>query len=411
MKIKIGNFNFISKGPNNLYLGSNFLYNDKLDNFYMEGKEDTIYVRDRSTFNKADELNLEFEKELLRNHYIVEYTSLIKNQIEQFIKQKAMGLLRREDYSRYKLYNEIFLNDITNYEDRTKFNDYYIQKITENNKLVYEFDGNKQIIFDPYADKIENLEELYKAGFFDRIIRFYLIKLEVENKIAPLFVHEVLKINDFIKNKKTVTLTFKDDEKIKINAKIDNILYKYKNNFNLNTTYRNYELKDLKSINFGNTEIRIDTNAFVNLPNQIARFAMDVLYFRIDEMKEELREDFTDFEKEMNREIPTDIRNCISVIAELNNKENLHYYEYSKSENIKYPKWFNDDFIYLWKQYEMILELENAKDLEDIKEVAVLTGDKEIEKVFYMLQEECYEEEEDWTYIPVEDNEEESEEM
>ena len=58
MKIKIGNFNFISKGPNNLYLGSNFLYNDKLDNFYMEGKEDTIYVRDRSTFNKADELNL-----------------------------------------------------------------------------------------------------------------------------------------------------------------------------------------------------------------------------------------------------------------------------------------------------------------------------------------------------------------
>ena len=59
----------------------------------------------------------------------------------------------------------------------------------------------------------------------------------------------------------------------------------------------------------------------------------------------------------------------------------------------------------------MILELENAKDLEDIKEVAVLTGDKEIEKVFYMLQEESYEEEEDWSYIPVEDDEEESEEM
>ena len=410
MKIKIGNFNFISKGPNNLYLGSNFLHNDKLDNFYMEGKEDTIYVKDRSTFDKADELNLEFEKGLLRNHYIVEYTSLIKNQIEQFIKQKAMGLFRREDYSRYKLYNEIYLNDITNYEDRTKFNDYYIQKITETNKLVYEFDCNKQIIFDPYTDKIENLEELYKAGFFDRAIKSYLIKLEVENKIAPLFVHEVLKINDFLKTKKTVTLKFRDGEKIKINAKIDNILYKYKNSFSLNTTYRNYELKDLKSLNFGNIEIRIDTNAFENLPNQIARFAMDVLYFRIDEMKEELREDFIEFEKEMNREIPTDIKRCISIIAELNNKEDLHYYEYSKSENIKYPKWFNEDFIYLWKQYEMILELENAKDIEDIKEVAVLTGNKEIEKVFYMLQEESYDAEEDWTYIPVED-EEESEEM
>lgn len=410
MKIKIGNFNFISKGPNSLYLGTNFLLNERFDNFYMDGKEDTIYVSDRSNFDKAHELNYEFEKELLRNHYIIEYTSLIKNQIEQFIKQKAMKLYRNEEYSRYKLYNEISISNIINYEERTQFDNSYIKKITETNKLVYEFDNNKQLVFNPYTGIIENLEELYKVGFFDRFINSYLILIEIENRTAPPFINEILKINKFLQDKKTIFFTFKDGEKTKINAKMDDILYKYKNKFSLNTSYKNYELKDLKSLNFSSKELDINTNAFTNLPKQIARSAEDFLYFKIDEMKEELKYDFINFEKEMNREIPTNIEQCILIISELNNKETLYYNEYDKSGKIKYPKWFNDNFIYLWKQYDMIKELENAKDIEDIKEVAVLTGDKEIEKVFYMLQEESYDAEEDWTYIPV-DDEEESEEM
>lgn len=394
MKIKIGNFNFISKDKDSLYLNS-YEFNDKLDNFYMDGKEDTLYVRDRSNFDKAYENNLTFEKELLEKHYVIDYTMLIRNKIDQFIKHKAMTLYRNKEFSGYELYSQLKTSDIINYKDKIKSSFSYSTKITQTNKLVYEIDTGKQIIFDPYTENIENLEELYKKGFFDRYINSYLILLEIENKTAPNFVYEVLNINDFLQNKQTVNVIFKDGEKIKVDAKMDNILeiHKYKAIFRID--YKNYKLDDLKSLSFNRNELNINLESLKDFPSQIAYTAKDFLMFKIDKMKEDLKYDFIDYQRKMYREIPSNIEDCISIALELKTASN-------EGAKIEYPKWFSDEFIELWKQYDMIINLENAHCIEDIKEVAIETGDNELQRIYYMFEGEEMEDE---------DLQEESEEM
>ena len=394
MKIKIGNFNFISKDSDSLYLNS-YEFNDKLDNFYMDGKEDTLYVRDRSNFDKAYEKNLTFEKELLENHYVIDYTMLIRNKINQFIKHKAMSLYRNKSFSGYELYSDLEISDIIDYENKVKCSFSYSTKITPTNKLVYETDTGKQIIFNPYTENIENLEELYKIGFFDRYINSYLILLEIENKTAPDFVYEILNINNFLKNKQTVNVIFKDGEKTKVDAKINNILeiHKYKVIFRID--YQNYKLDDLKSIGFNRNELNINLESLKDFPSQIAYTAKDFLMFKIDKMKEDLKYDFINYQRKMYREIPSNIEDCISIVLELKEADN-------GSIKIEYPKWFSDEFIELWKQHDMIKELENANCIEDIKEVAIETGDNELQRIYYMFEGEEMEDE---------DLQEESEEM
>ena len=70
MNIKIGKFNFINNRENRIFL-SGYDIDEKLFNyFYLDGKEDTLYVSSRDNFDKIDEpkynnyTELDLEKKL-----------------------------------------------------------------------------------------------------------------------------------------------------------------------------------------------------------------------------------------------------------------------------------------------------------------------------------------------------------
>ena len=93
MIIKIGNFNFVSENEEEFSL-SRYGIDSKFDYFYMDGKEDTLYVNSRSNFDKQNKEYYKFEQELLKRYYILDYSSLIYNRIQKFISDKTFEIFK-----------------------------------------------------------------------------------------------------------------------------------------------------------------------------------------------------------------------------------------------------------------------------------------------------------------------------
>ena len=147
----------------------------------------------------------------------------IKNAVNRFINDKARQIYRTESYSRYKLYKDISLSEILSVDKNSKFSlrhtyDSYID--VEDNKIIV--DGIK---LDPYTQVILNLEDFYKNGRFNNEIKATLIKLELQDNIAPKFVSTLIEINSFLQNKNSVNILFNDCEKAKIEPSCGSFLY------------------------------------------------------------------------------------------------------------------------------------------------------------------------------------------
>lgn len=398
MIIKTGKFNFIFKDEGTMELYP--IIDNRFNYFYMDGKEDTLYVNSRFYFDNVDKTDSIFEKELIKKFYVIDYTLLIRNLINRFIREKAYNLFVNNNYSRYDLYNEIDISKVENLERNAKYNDSFHTLISDSNKIMCNFEDGFKIYFDPYSEKLDNLEEIYKNGYFNSEIKANLTLLEIQQNKAPQFIMEILKINNFLKNKKNITLAFSDGNKIKKEALIYSFLDSYKNEIQVNVG-NNYKIQDLKSIIFNKSELPISCENLMNLKNQIQTTAEDRLLFKIDDMKQELQEDFYNYQDglklEVTRFMPSLLESCIYQIKEIESK-NLEIEQGNlEGEKIKYPEWYSEEFTDLWKKYEQIRELETACTIEDIKEVVQETGDNELQQIYYMFkgeEEEDGEEEE-----------------
>ncbi len=395
MKIKIGKFNFISEQEDNMDLHP--VIDDRFNYFYMDGKEDTLYVHSRYDFDNAYEHNKKYEKELLKNYYVIEYTSLIRNSINRFIREKAMRLLLNDNYSRYNLYNEFDIKNIETLEEDAEYKCNYYTKINSSNKMVCDFNDGSKLIFDPYTEKLDNLEEMYKKGYFDRAINANLILLEIQKNIAPQFIMEMSKINDFLKDKKSITILFKDGNKIKVDKSRD-FLSSIHNEIRLDIDDK-YKIQDIDSLLFNRSELPITCENLMNLKNQIQKTAEDCLLFKIDDMKKNLREDFNNYQHSLDYKIsmnmPSYLESCINEIEWIESRNLKIEQGEIKEEKKEYPEWYSKEFTNLWKQYEQIKELETANTIEDIKEIVQETGDNELQKIYYMLKGEEEEESEE----------------
>ncbi len=173
------------------------------------------------------------------------------------------------------------------------------------------FDNNKinmgDFTFNPYLEKIENLEEMYREGKFDKQIKANLINLELENDIAPKFMTELIKINDFLKDKKSVNILLKDCEKTKVDPHISYILELRENSIELDLGYNaekefekanpnkniaDLKLEDLQGLSYGKQVLEINPDNLMDLRKQIAINPEDKLLFKIDELKEKLEDKF-----------------------------------------------------------------------------------------------------------------------
>lgn len=390
MIVKIYDFNFVSEDAEKIRI-KNLSEEDRFQYFFMDGKEDTLYVGNMYYFDKEVEYNNSFEQELMKKYSIVDYKLLIYNQINSFIKEKTMRLYLDNNYSRYELYNNIREDYIEQLNNNKDYSVRYTEVITKDSKLVCDTDIGYKIIFNPYKQEIENLEEIYKQGYFNRIINNNLILLEIKHKKAPPFVTNIYNISNFLKDKQSINVVFRDNSKVKVNARFNNIFYLRNNVIELNIyNNENYGLKDMKALMYNRTELKIEPSDFENLKEQIIQTSADMISFKIDEMKEKLYYDFSKYCDKFTYYLPSTIENCIQYITSIDEENKQIELSNLTKEKRDYPEWYSSEFDILWNNYNMIKLLENATSIEDIKEVAKETGDNELMKIYYVLEGEEY---------------------
>ena len=149
MKIKIGNFNFIFNMENKLRDFIELQYKDYY--FWLDGKEDSLYVTNISNFEK----NIyrqdipEYEKELKSKYKIISIYREITKQVNLYIDNKVEEFFKNRNYSKYELYKNIELRELNCLKDDSKF------KIEFKDEFMLDIDKNKINVgnfqLNPYA--------------------------------------------------------------------------------------------------------------------------------------------------------------------------------------------------------------------------------------------------------------------
>ena len=111
-----------------------------------------------------------------------------------------------------------FENLTDNSQFRVSYEDQFVLDIDNNKINVGKYNLN------PYTQKIDNLDYAYNQGLLDKYISNNLILKEIEKGIAPPYIYELNRINDFLQDKKNVNLIFKGYEKFKCEAIISHFL-------------------------------------------------------------------------------------------------------------------------------------------------------------------------------------------
>lgn len=384
MKIKIGSFNFINNKEDKIYFSSYNLSSDLFNYFYLDGREDTLYVSSRDGFDKAEDekynsySSYNFERELLKKYYVIDYNMKIKNEVNSFIRGKVLDIFNNINYSRYNLYNNISLDEISLLEQDSNFTigtdrDSYLD--FENNKILR--DG---IIFNPYLEKMENLEELYNEGRFNKQIKAGLIKMEIERGIAPEFITSLIKVNDFICDKKSFNLVFNNDEKVKVaNVKyINDLLKKYKNEIDLRIL-SNRKIESLTGLSYGKEILKIDSKDFIDLEKQIAQNPRDKLLFKIDSLENELDNEFYEKVRKDNLyNTPYSIREAIGTITRIDLRNSQREAGNLEGNIEEYPKWYSNDLENLFEKYNLVVDLKQFETLDELKDISNKLDDEEL---------------------------------
>lgn len=399
MKIKIGNFNFISDKENKYNSYDNL--NDYTQYFYLDGKEDTLYVTSMYNFEKQS--YYDYERELTEKFKIINIFQKAKEQIQEYINNKVQKIFDNREYSKYELYKKLDFGSIDSLEYNSKFTFGY------EDKIEMDFDSNRinfgKFQFNPYTEKVENLDELYEQGVFREIIKSSIILKEIENEIAPPYIIEIIKINNFIKDKENVNLLFNNMEKFKCRASIGHFLkyydgiikidlgYQEGKNFTKANPYKSendLKINNLVGISYGKNVLEIDKMALSNINMQIAISLEDRLKLRINYLKEDIENQYYEYRNNIQAsvyDVPYTLKESIDRIREqeknAGSKEELAWYR-EELEEIIYKR-------------ELINSLTEAKTIEDIKDVCIELGDNELQNIYYGLlyEEENFEEDEE----------------
>ena len=397
MKIKIGNFNFLYNMENKLSDFSDFRYKDFY--FWLDGKEDVLYVTNDNNFeiHKSGYDIPKYEKELKSKYKIVPIFKELTKQVNLYIEKKVEELFRQGNYSKYELYKDFELGDLKKLTDNSQF------RVSYEDQFVLDIDNNKINVgkynLNPYTQKIDNLDYAYNQGLLDKYISNNLILKEIEKGIAPPYIYELNRINDFLQDKKNVNLIFKGYEKFKCEAIISHFLkikdrkceinldYKAGLEFNRANPSKNEDdlkVKNFKGISYGKNILEIDGRVFDSIDNQIAITLDDRLKQKIDSLKQDITAEFHNYRNKIDLYIPYSLQETINLIK-----------EHEKSEN-KLP-WHNKELDQIIYKKNLIDFLEQAKTVDDIKEVCVELGDNELQNIYYemLYEEENSENEED----------------
>lgn len=383
MKIKIGNFNFINKLENKMHNFEDLRYADNY--FWLDGKENKLFVLDMSNFEISDKERIpEFEKILKERFEIVPLYRRAKEEINNYINKKVENLINMQNYSKYHLYKDMRLSEILDLKNNTNFafsfDDYYYVNFDTNKIEIGKFRYN------PYNEKIENIEECENR--LEAILKKKIILKEIEKGIAPKFITEIMKIDDFLKDKKSCYLIFNGiDEKYPLKKAVtSDVVQLWEGQITLESYSDKFELKDLKGLLYGKNFQEVNPINLMNIDKQIAVSLEDRLEQRIDLLKKKEEKNYGIYSKKNEREyydIPIDLDTVI---------KNMSYYQEKEL-----PGWLTKKVEEMCYKYNLLNYLSEVNDLEEIKNICIELKDKELQSIVYnmMNEEEYYTENED----------------
>lgn len=415
MNIKIGNFNFINNNSDEFRGFGDLQYDDYY--FYMDGKEDTLYVSSRNKFDRASEpemqkyTDFDFQRELAKKYYIIDYNMLITNLINSYIRGKVLNIFNNKNYSKYNLYKNISFSKLMSLKDSS------IYKFDFRDTTKFKIDSNKickgKFIFNPYIENIENLEECYNNNMFKEQIKNSLILKEIQEGVAPKFVYELNKIEEFMKGKKSVNLIFNGYEKFKINPYLSSFLDLRDNKISLNLSYneqnfferenptKNYKdlkLNDLVGLSYGKNVLHIDNSALIDIDKQMTKSTEDKLLLKIDKLNDELLNEYNYYRNTHNQKdyCPYDIQDAINICTQIDLRNLQRESGNLDGKHEEYPTYYSSELEDIFKRFDLIKELEQVENLEDLKDITRELGDNELQQIYYeFLDEEIQETEED----------------
>lgn len=307
MKIEIEKFNFISDTPHDITQEFNQL-KQYLYYFYLKDKNNTMFFYGRHRDGKLEE-------KVGNKYRMVNICEDVEKQINEFIKKQVEE--RKNKYSVYDLYKGFSPTTIDSLREKSKFNLEHDDKYVPDLKLNKIYLGVFQ--YNPYTEKVENLDDLFKQGFFKKQIYSILIQKEIESGIAPPYIYEYKKIMDFLKNKESVTLIFKDFEKFKVKANVSNFLCCIDNDIRIRLPYleersflranpgkdeKMLNINDLKGISYGKNILEIDNKALKNISKQLSEIDKN-----IEKKQQSLKKDINDYSEWIKNKITEDLTN------------------------------------------------------------------------------------------------------
>ena len=217
MIIKIGKFNFVSENKEEFRLFQDNSYS-MFSYFYMDGKEDTLYVHSRSDFDKENKEYYKFEQELLKRYYILEYSSLIHNRIQKFISDKTFEIFKNnKDVMKYINENETAGRCHMNVEALSSifpkyytissllesyYEGYYYHSYTYNQCENLVIDASSRIVCskDDYdrlmcPQEIMRIKNSKLSKYFKKIDRYSRNTYEVSNVFGVALMMQLKKMN------------------------------------------------------------------------------------------------------------------------------------------------------------------------------------------------------------------------
>lgn len=136
--------------------------------------------------------------------------------------------------------------------------------------------GKEHFVFDMTNMKFkENELDIFKKIYsMPKLIKILAYE-QYKRGITPPFYNEVAKINEFLEDKKTVTLLLNDGEKKQVSAQISNILATNYKEFWINTQLNNMDITNLRAIGYGKKELIINTENLINIDKQLDEMIAD----------------------------------------------------------------------------------------------------------------------------------------
>ena len=257
-------WSYLKQEPNKLFCSNSNIIKDST---YRDNLDKEIFKSGAMIVDLKGEMYKELDRILRSN--IDKFIEKNINNISYFFENYddgyvniglyEMGIdLREQDFVGIDRNINILLNNFE-YKD---ISNGILQISTKDGKTDFLFDMNKMKFEN---EDIDIFKQIYRLATLKKILAYEQYK----RGLTPPFYNEVAKINEFLKDKKSVTLVFNDGYEKKVSAQILEILTTNYKEFWINTEIDNKNIDNLKAIRYGKKELEVNIDNLKSLDKQL----------------------------------------------------------------------------------------------------------------------------------------------